>query len=126
MVRLIPKAFVYHKRRTSFAQFYKQVFNFGKGRVLVGKAHPGEIKITHWFPSLFLIGIVFSLLLIFFKPQVGLLVLATYALYFLAIAAHSLFVNKSLVVSFLSIPSAAIQLAGYGSGFLREKIKYYF
>ena len=122
-VGLIPDAFVYHKRRTSFSQFYKQVFNFGKGRVLVGKVHPGEIKLTHWFPSLFLVGFVFSLLLIFLEPQVGLIALTGYALYFIIIATHCLLVNKSLVVSILSIPSAAIQLAGYGTGFLREMTK---
>ena len=49
-VGLIPDAFVYHKRRTNFQQFYRQVFNFGKGRALVGKVQPGEVKLTHWFP----------------------------------------------------------------------------
>ena len=34
-VGLIPEAFVYHKRRTNFGQFFRQVSNFGKGRVLV-------------------------------------------------------------------------------------------
>jgi len=29
-VGLIPEAFVYHKRRATFGQFYNQVFNFGK------------------------------------------------------------------------------------------------
>jgi glycosyltransferase involved in cell wall biosynthesis len=36
-VGLIPEAYVFHKRRTDFRQFYKQVFYFGKGRALVGK-----------------------------------------------------------------------------------------
>jgi glycosyltransferase involved in cell wall biosynthesis len=49
-VVLIPDAFVYHKRRTSFHEFFKQVSNFGKGRVLVGQAHPGEVKPTIGFP----------------------------------------------------------------------------
>ena len=30
-VGLIEDAFVYHKRRANFRQFFKQVFNFGKG-----------------------------------------------------------------------------------------------
>jgi cellulose synthase/poly-beta-1,6-N-acetylglucosamine synthase-like glycosyltransferase len=122
---LIPDAFVYHKRRTDFSQFYKQVFNFGRGRVLVSNVHPGEIKITHWFPSLFLLGSIFSLVLLFFKPALASILLTAYAGYFLAIGIHSFLVNRSVEVSLLSIPSAAIQLMGYGSGFLQEKVKSY-
>ena len=32
-VRLIPEAFVYHKRRTNFKKFFKQVYRFGAGRI---------------------------------------------------------------------------------------------
>ena len=60
-VGLIPEAFVYHKRRTNFRQFFRQVFNFGKGRVLIGRVHPEEIKLTHWFPALFSCGYCWSL-----------------------------------------------------------------
>ncbi len=123
VAKLIPNAFVYHKRRTDFKQFYKQVSNFGRGRVLVGNVHPGEVKITHWFPSLFLLGIVFSVMLLLLKPALGYALLAGYGVYFLAIGAHSFLVYKSVEVSLLSIPAAAIQLIGYGTGFLREKVK---
>lgn len=124
-VGLIPEAYVFHKRRTDFGQFYKQVFYFGKGRALVGKIHPGEIKIAHWFPTMFLLGFAFSILLLFFHRQSGALFLSGYALYFLAIGFHSLLINKSLKVAALSVPAAAVQLFGYGSGFLREMVKPY-
>ena len=55
-VGLIPDAFVYHKRRIDFKQFFNQVYNFGKGRALIGRVHPEEIKITHWFPAFFFLG----------------------------------------------------------------------
>ncbi len=122
-VELIADAFVYHKRRTNFKQFFRQVVNFGRGRVLVGKAHVGEIKITHWFPSMFLLGFVFSILLSLWSFSLSALLLGMYALYFMAIAIHSFSINKSIVVALLSIPSAAVQLAGYGIGFLRELTK---
>lgn len=38
-VRLIPEAFVYHKRRSTFAQFYRQVFKFGGARVALSRRH---------------------------------------------------------------------------------------
>ena len=37
-VGYIHEAFVYHKRRTGLKQFFWQVYNFGRGRVLVGRA----------------------------------------------------------------------------------------
>jgi hypothetical protein len=39
------------------------------------------------------------------------------------IAAFALIETHSLKVALLSIPSAAIQLVGYGFGFLKEMIK---
>jgi len=117
---LIPDAYVYHKRRTTFGQFFKQVSNFGKGRVLVGKAHRGEVKMTHWFPTLFLLGLVITPLLVVFAPALGKLALAGYVLYFVAIAIDAFAQTKSPAVAVLSIPSAFIQLTGYGWGFLKE------
>lgn len=122
-VGLIPEAFVYHKRRTDFEQFYKQVFNFGKGRALVGKAHPHEVKITHWFPSIFFMGSVTMILLPFINCSLFFIAVASYCLYLFAIFAHSLHVNRNLSVALLSVPSALLQLFGYGIGFLKEKLK---
>ncbi len=123
-VGLIPEAFVYHKRRTTLKQFYHQVYNFGRGRVLVGKAHPGEVKITHWFPTVFMLGLFLTPLL-FVQPNVAVGLLAIYAAYFAAIFADSLWVNKSLKVALSSIPAAFVQLYGYGLGFLKQWVKSY-
>jgi len=122
-VGLIADAFVYHKRRTNFKQFYHQVFNFGRGRVLVGRKYPKEIKLTHWFPSIFVTGVigVFTMPLISsFLFKLGATGLA---LYVIALFVHSLKVNGSLPVALFSVPSAFIQLCGYGLGFLSEKLK---
>lgn len=119
-VVLLAEAFVYHKRRTTLRQFYHQVSSFGKGRVQVGKAHPGEVKITHWFPALFLVGMFSPLIVLPFSLPLALAALAGYVLYFLAIFLDAYRVNKSLYVAALSIPAAFIQLTGYGSGFLKQ------
>ncbi|HRG79414.1 MAG TPA: glycosyltransferase [Cyclobacteriaceae bacterium] len=117
---LIPDAYVYHKRRTSFSQFFKQVSNFGKGRVLVGKAHPGEIKVTHWFPAFFLIGLILLPAGFLFFPGLTLVGLTCYFLYLFLISLDCFLTTRSITVSILSIPSAIIQLTGYGYGFLKE------
>ncbi len=119
-VVLLAEAFVYHKRRTTLGQFRKQVSSFGKGRIQVGRAHPGEVKVTHWFPALFLIGMFTPLVLLVVSLPLALIALCGYILYFMAIFADAYRVNKSLQVALLSIPSAFVQLTGYGSGFLRQ------
>lgn len=117
---LIPDAYVYHKRRTTFSQFFKQVSNFGKGRALVGKAHPGEIKVTHWFPAFFLIGLILFPAVFLFFPGLTLVGLTGYFLYLFLISVDCFLTTRSITVSMLSIPSAIIQLTGYGYGFLKE------
>src|SRR5688500_1554310 len=84
-VVLIAEAYVYHKRRTTFEQFYNQVSNFGKGRALIGKEHPAEVKAAHWFPTMFSIGMIVALLLLFIYTPLGFLACGCYLLYFMAI-----------------------------------------
>lgn len=121
-VVLVAEAFVYHKRRTSLRQFFYQVSSFGKGRVLVAQQHPGELKLTHWFPTVFTVGMLATPFLALINPLLALVASGLYAFYFLAIAADSLRVNQHLAVSLLSIPAAFIQLTGYGIGFLKQMI----
>ncbi|MBX2901059.1 MAG: glycosyltransferase [Cyclobacteriaceae bacterium] len=119
-VGLIPEAFVYHKRRTSLQQFRTQVANFGKGRVLVGQTHRGEVKLTHWFPAVFLMGLLLLPIVWFIFPVVGKLLALAYGLYFIAIATDAYYTTRSVAVTVLSIPAAFVQLTGYGYGFLKQ------
>ncbi len=121
-VHLIPDAYVFHKRRTTLNQFYKQVANFGKGRVLVGQNHPGAIKITHWIPALFTLGMMSILPIALFSRFFSLFLLLFYFSYFMAIGISGTIKTKSIQVGILSIPSAFVQMTGYGIGFLREKL----
>ncbi|HET9485882.1 MAG TPA: glycosyltransferase [Chryseosolibacter sp.] len=122
-IGLISDAFVYHKRRATFFQFFKQVFNFGKGRALIGKVHPEEVKLTHWFPALFTIGTLALPLLLLARGYLFHIVLALYVIYLTAIFFHSLLVTRHLGIAFLSVVSAVLQLWGYGLGFLAEKFR---
>lgn len=122
-VGLIPEAFVYHKRRTNLSQFYKQVFNFGKGRVLIGKQYPREIKLTHWIPSLFTLGLITWLLTFFIYLPLFTTGAVALAFYLAAIMLGASITYRSLMVGILAIPSAIVQLLGYGFGFFAEKLK---
>jgi glycosyltransferase involved in cell wall biosynthesis len=122
-VGLISEAFVFHKRRATLWQFFSQVFNFGKGRVLVGASHPGEVKLVHWFPAFFLVGIFLIPILFFFNTWMGAAVGIGYSMYLVLIALEGFVKTKSMLVALLSIPSALVQMAGYGAGFLAQKAK---
>ena len=116
--QLIEKAFVYHKRRSSIKQFFRQTFGFGTARPILNNKYPESSKITYWFPSFFIIGLDISIILTFFGFQQF---LYFYGIYFLLIFIDSLFQNKNLYVAFLSMISSFTQFLGYGLGFLESK-----
>jgi hypothetical protein len=91
--------------------------------VLVGRSHPEEIKLTHWFPSFFFLASVTLLLLPLVSIDLFLFGTSLLGLYLTAIFLSSLVENKNIAVAFLSVPSALYQLFGYGIGFLSERIK---
>ncbi|MCP9766966.1 glycosyltransferase [Lacihabitans sp. LS3-19] len=119
-VGLIPEAFIYHKRRTSLSQFYKQLFFFGRARINIGRFFPKELKLVHFFPvafTLFVLSIPFQFLI--FKT-LGLASLVILIFFLLLIFMSSTLENKSISVGLKSIPAAFIQLFAYGMGFLKE------
>lgn len=122
-VGLIPDAFVFHKRRATFRQFFRQVFYFGKGRAQVGAAHPEEVKLTHWFPAVFTIGTLVTPLLYIISPFLFFLAVGCLSIYCLMIFSHALLVSRHGGIAALSVVSALLQLWGYGLGFLSEKVK---
>lgn len=120
---LIPDAWVYHKRRSTFGQFFKQVFNFGKGRAMIGEVHPEEVKLTHWFPAVFTLctlalPVVYVIDDALFKVAVGMLLF-----YLISIFVHALVASRHSGVAALSVVSALLQLWGYGIGFVWEKVR---
>ena len=113
--RLFPDAWVYHKRRTDFRKFFKQVHNSGIARINLYKKYPDSLKVVHLLPAAFTVGVAILLLL---SPLCvwSLLPLAVYALLVLVDATVR---NGSLRIGLYSVAAAYIQLIGYGTGFLR-------
>lgn len=120
---LIPDAFVYHKRRIDWKRFYTQVRKFGTVRPILNKWHPETAKTTYWFPTLFCLGFIASLVL----WSIGIVLpLFLYAFYFALIFIDSLFKNKSIAIALLSLLAVVIQFTGYGYGFLRSTFLLFF
>ncbi|UMB53907.1 glycosyltransferase [Lutibacter sp. A64] len=117
--QFIENAFVFHKRRATFKQFFKQTFAFGKGRPFLNRKYPKTAKITYWFPSVFILAFIFSMLLLLFNVKI---VALFFGIYFTILFVDSLLKNKNLGVALLSIITTLIQFTGYGFGFLKGLI----
>ena len=121
--RLFPEAWVWHKRRTDFHKFWRQIYNSGYARINLWRMYPEALKLVHLLPAVFTLG-TFALLLValvgvLFNTQ-AYLALTPLLLYTLLIFIDSAIRNRSLYVGLLSIPASFTQLIGYGIGFIES------
>jgi GT2 family glycosyltransferase len=114
--RLFPEAWLWHKRRTDFRKFWRQVYNSGYARINLWRKYPEALKPVHALPAVFTIGVAGLLLLSVFSV----LAFIPLILYSVLIFIDSTIRNKSVMVGLKSIPAAFIQLIGYGVGFLES------
>ena len=118
--KLIPTAFVYHKRRIDWDKFYIQVNKFGKVRPILNSWHPKYNKLTFYFPAAFVIGFWVSIIALLLLNDVF---LKLYFVYFALIFLFSTIKNRSLKIGFLSIIAVWKQFFGYGNGFIESFFK---
>lgn len=128
--RLFPESWVWHKRRTDFRKFFRQVYNSGIARINLYKKYPESLKLVHLLPMVFTVGVL-GLVVI---SAVG-RVLMHYddidrwywlcAGPWLPILAYCLLIfvdsskqNRSLKIGLESIAASFVQLMGYGFGFI--------
>ena len=131
---LFPTAWVWHKRRTDFRKFWRQVYNSGIARINLEKRHPGTMKLVHLLPTVFTLGVCFLLVLSFTGRMLMVygpgpdalhrwywLCAAPWIpiiLYSAIIFADSAIQYKSAGIGIRSIAAAFVQLMGYGCGFI--------
>ena len=144
--QLFPDAWVWHKRRTDFRKFFRQVYNSGIARINLMKRHPGTLKLVHLLPTVFTLGVIACILLfalgaaLYIEGEIldannlrptdnmhqgvgfvfCVLALLPLLFYSLVIFIDSSIRNRSLWVGLLSIPAAFVQLMGYGLGFIES------
>lgn len=128
--RLFPGAWVWHKRRTDFGKFFRQVYNSGIARVNLYKKYPESLKLVHLLPTVFTVGVsvlvIIAIALSLFMASGGngnsLLItslpLVPIIFYALILFLDSAVRNKSIKIGGLSVAAAFIQLMGYGFGFI--------
>lgn len=120
--RLIPQAYVYHKRRIDWEKFAIQVNKFGKARPILNSWYPKYSKPTFFFPTLFILGLGVSIFMYLFSQNFDFL-LQLYFIYFILIFITSSIQNKNIKVGYLSMIAVWKQFWGYGTGFLVSFVK---
>lgn len=111
---LYPDAYVFHKRRTDFKKFFRQVYNSGIARINLNILHKGSLKFVHLLPSAFVLGMALIVVASVFFP----FLLLVPVLYSLLLFCDSLLKGNVAKVALLSIPAAWVQLCGYGLGLI--------
>jgi glycosyltransferase involved in cell wall biosynthesis len=144
--RLFPDAWVWHKRRTDFRKFWRQIYNSGYARINLWRMYPEALKLVHLLPAVFTVGTALLLLValagvvmavlgfaVINEPGcnpapiiiiaglfLSALALSPLLLYSMLIFIDSSIRNRSVYVGLLSIPASFTQLIGYGIGFIES------
>ena len=113
--RLVPEAWVWHKRRTDLKKFFKQVHNSGIARINLYKKYPDSLKLVHLLPAAFTLGCAVLILAALCWPWT----LLPIGFYALLVCTDAAIREKSLKIGILSVGASFVQLIGYGTGFLR-------
>lgn len=119
-IGLVPEAVVWHKRRVSLPKFFRQVHVFGMSRITLHQLYPGSLKAVHALPAL---AVVIALLLIIPAIFVSPWWLLPFGIYALALFTDALRSTRSLKIALLALPASAVQIVGYGTGFIRAWFK---
>ena len=113
---LIADAFVYHKRKSNFRKFYKQLFMHGKGRIDLHIRHGNALRLIHLIPTFFVFFIVFGVFTILLSKIIFLIYISFLLLFTLLLLFDGTIKNKSCLIGILCVFASYLQLIAYGLG----------
>ena len=114
---LYSDVLVFHKRRVTISSFFKQVYKFGLVRPILNHWHPKSFRLVYYFPTFALIFLILSIIELIRGNQIPFYIIFAYMI---LIFISSAFVNRSFKIGLLSIITSAIQILGYGYGYLKS------
>jgi glycosyltransferase involved in cell wall biosynthesis len=117
-IALFRSVKVYHKRRVSLKKFWRQVHIFGMSRITLKLLYPDSLKAVHALPAVAIILLAAFIVASFFSPWWLLLPAA----YILAVWISAIVSLRSFSLGSLAVVTSAIQILGYGSGFIRAYV----
>ncbi len=125
-VAYIPDAVVFHKRRTSFKKFFKQVFNWGVARINLYKNDSAMLEPLHFAPAAGFWFVVLLTLLALFLPAFRPIWFFCAAIAAVLVAFSSLQAAlrwKNITTGLLVPVVICLQISGYGLGFTFSYIR---
>ncbi len=111
---LFERAWVYHKRRGTFADFFRQIRHSGRARIVLNKYHPGTLKAVHLLPTLFILFNI-AVLLTWSATLCAILVA-----YILAIVIDVYTKGEPLQLAINAVVATYVQHFAYGIGFAEQ------
>jgi|WetSurMetagenome_2_1015567.scaffolds.fasta_scaffold75701_2 glycosyltransferase involved in cell wall biosynthesis len=115
----IEDAYVFHKRRSTFYKFFRQVLSFGSGRIDLQMRHGDALKPVHMLPSLFVLYLISGLVAGIFSREVFIFWAGSAVTYMVAILIDATIQNRNLVIGLMSVYAAFVMLIGYGLGMIK-------
>lgn len=113
-VESFPELLVYHKRKTSFKRFFRQIYSFAYTRLIISFMYPATFKFFYLLPVFFTFYCLLTVVSTFFIS--GLLVFPL-LLYSLLIFTDSWMKTKNVMIALISVGTSFIQFWAYGCGF---------
>ncbi len=107
--------FVYHKRRTSWGSFFRQVYHSGRARRMLASRHPGTLRWVHLLPSLAILLFVLWIAALFVYWQCVVLLFVG-VVYILLVACHAYRQFRSFGLAMWSVWACGVMVLGYGVG----------
>jgi len=119
---LIENAYVFHKRRSTFYKFFRQVFSFGSGRIDLQKRHGDALKPVHLLPSMFVLYILGGIMISLFSKLIFIFWAASLIAYVIAILLDASIHYRNPIIGLMSVYASLVMLTGYGLGMLKAII----
>jgi succinoglycan biosynthesis protein ExoA len=123
---LTPAIRSFYYGRSSLRALCRQYFSYGRGKVRVMRRHPGQIRLRHLIPSIFVLSLLVSALLGLFSPPFALLLALIVGCYLLASLLVALRISRKegwRYLPLLMLAFACLHLS-YGTGFIVGMLRF--
>jgi GT2 family glycosyltransferase len=117
---LTPAIRSFYYGRSSFAALCRQYFFYGRGKVRVMRGHPGQIRLRHFVPAIFVLCLLVSGALVLVSPWFALLFALIVVCYVLTSLLAAINIARRKGWRYLPLLPAAFACLhlSYGAGFL--------
>ncbi len=123
---LTPAIRSFYYGRSSLRALCRQYFSYGRGKVRVMRRHPGQVRLRHFIPALFVLSLLVSGPLALISPWFALLfgaIVGCYVLVSLLVAFNIARKEGWRCLPLLPAAFACLHLS-YGTGFLWGLVRY--